>query len=110
MRLKGLGHELIALRDGAQMLDLLKKGDVSLIILDLGTPFIHGFELIASARKERPELPVLAMSAQNFSNIEIIARNTGADRFIPKPFEFQEFFGIVDKLLLRGRPGSKMAV
>lgn len=77
--------EIIEARDGRQALDqALLHPDLSLILLDLTLPYIHGFDLIGELRAASPELPVVVLSATEDRDTVLRAINDGAMGFIPK--------------------------
>src|SRR5437763_14872286 len=57
------GHEIVAANDGPQALSRLAAGRFDLMICDLKMPRMTGIELLQEAKKTRPELPVVLMTA-----------------------------------------------
>lgn len=77
--------EIIEARDGRQALDQAQlHPDLSLILLDLTLPYMHGFDLIGELRAASPELPVVVLSATEDRDTVLRAINDGAMGFIPK--------------------------
>jgi len=77
--------EIIEARDGRQALDQVQlHPDLSLILLDLTLPYMHGFDLIGELRATSPELPVVVLSATEDRDTVLRAINDGAMGFIPK--------------------------
>ncbi len=77
--------EIIEARDGRQALDQAQlHPDLSLILLDLTLPYMHGFDLIGELRTTSPELPVVVLSATEDRDTVLRAINDGAMGFIPK--------------------------
>lgn len=80
--------------DGIQALELLKKIEPDLVILDLGLPNMSGEAVCAEIRKKYPDLPVIILTAKDSINDIVQGLNLGADDYITKPF-------VADELLAR---------
>lgn len=80
--------------DGIQALELLKKIEPDLVILDLGLPNMTGEAVCAEIRKKYPDLPVIILTAKDSINDIVQGLNLGADDYITKPF-------VADELLAR---------
>lgn len=79
------GIEIVEARDGKQALDQAQlHPDLSLILLDLTLPHMHGFDLIGELRASSPDLPVVVLSATEDRDTVLHAINDGAMGFIPK--------------------------
>jgi DNA-binding response OmpR family regulator len=56
------GHKVIEASDGLQGCELARSLSVDLVITDLVMPVQEGVETIMTLRRERPRLPIIAMS------------------------------------------------
>lgn len=66
--------------------DQLLMGSVSCVILDINLPDGNGIDLLKEIKKERPELPVILLTA-NDTDMDIVnGLEQGADDYITKPF------------------------
>lgn len=72
-----------------------------LIILDINIPFINGYELCRIIRKENSYIPIIMLTAMNFTDSKIEGFELGADDYIVKPFEFRELLARIKALLRR---------
>ena len=85
-------YEIIVAVNGAEALDLLhaQYETISLILLDLNLPDIHGLELlrIIKADSRSSRLPVIVMTADSEAEVESLT--LGAIDFIPKPYPQQK--------------------
>lgn len=84
-----LGHRVTSAADGAGALEMLRRGDVDLVLLDLVLPGIDGFEVLTAMRAD-PDLadvPVIVISSIDES--EQMARSIalGAVDHLGKPFD-----------------------
>jgi PAS domain S-box-containing protein len=101
--LKYAGHKAMLCADGQAGLDLIKKVKPDLIILDLITPGIDGYDLARAVRADpqTATTPIILQTAHYLeSEVRRIAESIGIQQVIIKPFEPQAFFEVVAKALL----------
>ena len=95
------GHKVIEASDGRQGCELARSMSVDLVLTDLVMPVQEGVETIMTLRRERPRLPVIAMSG-GVTNSKLyldIAGKIGAKRMLPKPFMPKTLIILVDQVL-----------
>jgi PAS domain S-box-containing protein len=101
--LKYAGHEVMLCADGQAGLDLVKKVKPDLVIADLITPGIGGYELARAVRTDpgTAATPIILQTAHYLeSEVRRIAAQIGIQQVIIKPFEPQAFLDAVTKTLL----------
>jgi DNA-binding NtrC family response regulator len=93
------GHEVVAVGDGPAALERLTGQRFDLLMTDLRMPRMTGIELLAEARKVRPEMPVVVMTA--FATVEtaVEAMKLGAYDYVQKPFDVERAMRVVEKAL-----------
>jgi two-component system, OmpR family, response regulator len=84
------------------------RGDVDLIILDVMMPGEDGLSFCQSLR-EANDTPILMVSARSLSIDRSIGLETGADDYLPKPFERRELVARVKAILRRKGPAARAA-
>lgn len=94
--LEGEGYWVDTAFDGQLGLSMALHGEYDLVILDVSLPELNGFEVCRRLRAERPQAPVLLLTALGGIAHKTEGYDAGADDYLVKPFEFQE-------LLLRVR-------
>src|SRR5438132_12027577 len=104
------GHEVVAATDGPGALTRLSNGRFELMISDLKMPKMSGTELLAEARKIRPEMPVVLMTAFATVNTAVEAMKLGAYDYIQKPFDGEEIKLLVERTLEHSRLVKENAV
>ena len=104
------GHEVAAAGDGPQALARLASGKVDLLITDLKMPKMSGLELLAEAKKLRPDIPVVLMTAFATVQTAVEAMKLGAYDYIQKPFEGDEIKMLVERTLEHSRLKQENAV
>jgi DNA-binding NtrC family response regulator len=96
-------HDVVAAGDGAAALQRLSGTKFDLLISDLRMPKMGGLELLAEARKIRPEMPVVLMTAFASVQTAVEAMKKGAYDYIQKPFDGEEIKLLVDRTLEHSR-------
>ncbi len=100
------GYGVRACANAAQLWRWVEAGEGDLIITDVVMPDENAFDLLPRIKKQRPELPIIVMSAQNTFMTAIKASERGAYDYLPKPFDLRELVAIVGRALAtpRGKP------
>lgn len=83
---QGYGASLA--QDGAKALELLRgaKGrSIDVVLLDLVMPGMSGMDVLAALKPERPDLPVIVLTANGSVSAVVQAMQAGANDFIVKP-------------------------
>lgn len=95
------GHTVIQAADGRQGVDLVRATEVDVAVTDLIMPVQEGVETIITLRRDKPTLPIIAMSGGT-SNTKLyleIAEKIGARHILAKPFLPKELLDLIDELL-----------
>lgn len=103
---KGLREESYAVdvaADGERALELTFVNDYDLVILDVMLPRKGGFEVCRELRAAGSAVPVLMLTARDAVEDRVEGLDSGADDYLPKPFDFEELLARV-RALLRRRP------
>ena len=102
--LQGEGHAVDLVFDGAAAELALLHGPYDLAVLDLGLPRKDGFEVLKSLRRARIEVPVLIITARDAVADRIAGLDHGADDYMVKPFDLDEFLARA-RAVVRRRAG-----
>jgi DNA-binding response OmpR family regulator len=87
--------------DGETGLRMAREGSYSLLILDLMLPGRDGWSVCEALRLRRNPVPILMLTARGGVEDRVRGLNTGADDYLPKPFDFTELLARVRALLRR---------
>src|SRR5436305_15041000 len=68
----------------AEAMDVIRKLDPDLAIVDVSLPGANGIELIKNIRAEFPKLPILALSTHDESLYALRALRAGAEGYVTK--------------------------
>jgi len=94
------GYQVSALSNGKEAVQLASKQDFDLIILDVMLPGANGFEASKLIKQQKPQTPILFLTALSDSNNRIQGLKL-ADDYLPKPFNLEELILRVKNLLKR---------
>src|SRR5688572_25210754 len=97
------GHDVVAATDGAVAVSKLQESRFDLLITDLKMPKVTGIELLQEAKKLRPDMPVVLMTAFATVQTAVEAMKLGAYDYIQKPFDGEEIKHLVDRTLEHNR-------
>ena len=95
------GYKVILAADGTQLSHVLDDSTLDLIVLDIGLPWINGFELakLMKENSDLKEIPLVFISGRT-SEIDVKRGfELGADDYIKKPFEIEDVKKSVKTLL-----------
>ncbi len=93
------GYEVHTAEDGEAALAFLKEHHIDVVITDLRMPKLGGMDLLRSALRDDPSLPVVILTAHGTVDTAVEALKTGAFDYISKPFDQDEVRLIVRKAL-----------
>jgi DNA-binding NtrC family response regulator len=96
--LQGSVWDVVATADPEEALRALDEKAFDVLVTDLRLPHFSGLELIRRAKRARPELRVVLMSAFGEAKDIVEAMNLGAEDFLPKPFDLDAFLALLDRL------------
>ena len=100
--LRGAGYAVDWLQDGhAGSRALAADTPYALLVLDIGLPGRDGLQVLGDARATGLKTPVIILTARGTVGDRIIGLNTGADDYLPKPFDLDELEARVRALVRR---------
>ena len=96
------GYNVNAVTNGMDALINFSRQRFDLIILDVMMPEIDGFNVCEKIRLENTNVPILFVTAKGSSADRVAGLKIGADDYLTKPFNLEEFLLRVKKLIMRG--------
>jgi two-component system copper resistance phosphate regulon response regulator CusR len=102
---RGLGAEGFTVEEGDDGQVGLRRAldeQYDLVILDLGLPSMDGLSVLRVLSGQRPQVPVLILSARSDLRTRLAAFSLGACDYLEKPFAFDELLARVRMQLRRG--------
>lgn len=101
--LKSEKFELITATNGKEALTLFENNHPDLVLLDVMMPQMDGLEVCAKIREQNALIPIILLTAKQQTSDKVEGLQTGADDYITKPFERQEFLARIERNLKRSR-------
>jgi len=94
------GHDVVSAADGEEALDLFRRDDPDLVVLDLMLPKLNGLEVCRRMQAER-RVPLIMLTARGEEEERIVGLSLGADDYVVKPFSPRELAARVTAVLRR---------
>ncbi len=101
--LEAEGHAVEVAGDGESALDRLigKKQEFDVLVLDVMLPGKNGFDVAVALRESKNFIPILMLTARGRAEDVLKGFASGADDYLPKPFELAILIARIDSLLRR---------
>jgi DNA-binding response OmpR family regulator len=96
------GYAICTAADGPTALDVARREQPDLIVLDVMLPGMDGFEVCRILRQEM-SVPILMLTARDDEVDKVVGLEVGADDYMTKPFSMRELMARVKALLRRVR-------
>ena len=105
--LENEGYEVTAAYDGAAAVELAKKENFDLIVMDVMMPGLSGSEACMQIR-EFSDVPIIMLTARSEDSDKLMGFACGADDYVTKPFNILELKARIRALLRRaGGPAAQ---
>jgi two-component system response regulator ResD len=106
--LQQAGYETLEAPDGPNAM-VAARAEPDLVVLDVMLPGFDGFEVSRRLRSERPDLPIVMLTALGEEEDRIAGLDHGADDYLSKPFSPRELVLRVASVLRRVNPPTPAA-
>src|SRR2546430_2778795 len=99
--LQGIGYQVETASDGQEALKKAREQKPDLILLDLMLPKLDGYKVCRMLKFDEryKSIPIVILSARTQEADREMARSTGADLFITKPYNLEEILQTIQNLL-----------
>jgi len=92
-------YEVSCAGSGQEAIDMLKRFDPAIILLDIAMPGMNGLEALEKIKKLKNEVTVIILSGYGQANTIVRAMKLGASDFVTKPFDPPELEIIIGKAM-----------
>ena len=99
------GYTVLSETNGINGLQLALEKKPDLVLLDIMLPGMNGYEICRRLKKEKPELPVIMITARGSEMDKVSGLDIGADDYVTKPFRITELMARIRAVLRRGAVG-----
>ncbi|MCB0430594.1 MAG: response regulator transcription factor [Flavobacteriales bacterium] len=103
------GYQTEVVYDGLMGKRMAQTQSFDLVVLDVIIPHLNGLELCAWLKAEKPQLPVLMLTALGTTEDKVSGFDAGADDYLVKPFEFKELLVRIRALTRRSSAELKQS-
>ena len=97
------GYHILKAYDGLQAIEIMKKEEVHLILLDIMMPNMDGIEATKTIRSldraDAKSIPIIAMTANAFEDDKEKSRMAGMDAHLSKPIEPELLYKMLSRLI-----------
>lgn len=101
MALEEAGYRVLTSESGEDAVAMLRDPDLAVVLSDLNMPGMSGEDFIARCQRERPDVPVIVVTAFGSIRSAIQCIQAGASDYVTKPFEPEELqFAVQSSLRL----------
>jgi two-component system, OmpR family, response regulator len=101
--LKSNGYKVSLCTDGDMALKTFANDQFDLCILDVMMPKKDGFAVAETIRDVNKDIPIVFLTAKSMQADKVKGFTLGADDYITKPFDFQEFILRIESILRRAK-------
>jgi DNA-binding response OmpR family regulator len=99
--LLSLAYEVSVAQDGLDGLNLVRKNQPDLVILDIMLPRLNGLSILKQLRQDGFASPILFLTARDSEADLVAGLELGADDYVVKPFSLRELSARAAALLRR---------
>jgi two-component system response regulator HydG len=93
------GYAARATGSSREALDVLRGGEVDLLVTDLRMPEVDGLALVEAARAASTDIPAIVMTAYGAIDSAVESIRRGAYQYLTKPFKLDELIVFVERAL-----------
>jgi two-component system response regulator QseB len=104
------GFAVDAVADGQRGLHYALTRRYAAMVIDRGLPAIDGVDLVGRLRRQRIATPIMLLTAYGSITDRVTGLDAGAEDYLVKPFEIDEFLARVRALLRRHRSADVAAI
>lgn len=101
------GYAVCTAESGDKALEMAKKQNPDLIILDIMLPVLDGYEVCKRLRMEGNTTPIIMLTVRDKEVDKVLGLELGADDYVTKPFSLRELTARVKALFRRAEERTK---
>jgi DNA-binding NtrC family response regulator len=97
--LEAEGFEVLTVPSADEALEIIRKYDFDLLLVDVKMPKHDGMFLMREIKKDLPDTPIIVMSGYPTQETIADVLRLGATQFIPKPFRPDELVKLIRQVI-----------
>ena len=91
--------EFVRAKNGAEAVEMAMDESIDLILMDIKMPIMDGLEATQKIKQVRPDLPIIALTANAFESDRAQALSAGCNDFLSKPVNTVSGIGMIKKYI-----------
>jgi DNA-binding response OmpR family regulator len=95
------GYKILSETNGKKGMKSALQNNIDLILLDIMLPDMNGYEICNKVKHEKPDVPIIMISARGTEIDKISGLDIGADDYLTKPFSIPELMARVRAIFRR---------
>jgi len=95
------GFKVKEAADGDIAIDMVKKENFDVVLLDIKMPHVDGFEVLKFVKMHHPETKVIMLTAFGDMQNAIQSLKLGASDFASKPYDFHDLLATISRALAK---------
>jgi signal transduction histidine kinase len=92
--------KLLWVNNGADALKIISEVPVDLVLMDIKLPKMDGLEATKRIKKQRSDLPVIAVTAYAMDADKKHSIEAGCDNYISKPYKMEDLYSLIDTYIV----------
>ena len=92
-------YEFDRAKNGQEAVELVGKNSYDIVLMDIKMPIMDGLEATRRIKEMRPELPVVALTANAFDSDRQLAMEAGCSDFLAKPVSSEACLKTIKRLI-----------
>jgi phosphate regulon transcriptional regulator PhoB len=101
------GHQVLTASDGVRALEIARREEPDVIVLDLMLPGMDGLDVCRALRRAASarlrSVPILMLTAKTDEVDKVVGLEVGADDYVTKPFSMRELLARLKAMLRRSQ-------
>lgn len=91
--------------DGQEAIDIYRdhKGEINVVLLDLGLPKVSGWEVFNNLRQQNPDVCIVVASGYMEPDVKSRMHDAGVEHFIEKPYRLDQLVETLYGVMEHGR-------
>ncbi|MFH0938557.1 MAG: response regulator [Planctomycetota bacterium] len=99
IRIEEIGLDVVEYDNGQEAWNRIQKGDITLVILDMKMPGLHGLEILSNMQDKQIHIPIVICSAYDQLQHEFIVKSHPRLRYLVKPVAPETLIAAIKDLL-----------
>lgn len=92
-------YNVVTATSGTKALEIVKKENPNIIILDIRMPDISGMDVLKEVKKNYPKIRVIMLTGVEDESTKNMAMGLGASGYLTKPYSYSELLEMSRKLI-----------